>query len=43
MGQFYVYTLAYPDGKVFYVGKGSGYRIDQHEMEARTDKNNQSA
>lgn len=33
--QFYVYTLAYPDGRVFYVGKGSGYRINQHEIVAR--------
>ncbi len=38
---FYVYTLAYPDGTVFYVGKGSFSkearidRIDCHEREAR--------
>src|SRR5579885_1552161 len=32
---YYVYTLAYPDGTVFYVGKGKGERIDQHEAEAR--------
>ena len=31
----YVYVLAYPDGKVFYVGKGSGSRIDAHEREAK--------
>jgi hypothetical protein len=31
----YVYTLAYPDGTVFYVGKGRGNRIDQHEREAK--------
>jgi hypothetical protein len=31
----YVYTLAYPDGRVFYVGKGTGNRIDEHEGEAR--------
>lgn len=31
----YVYTLAYPDGKVFYVGKGTGNRIDDHERQAR--------
>lgn len=30
----YVYTLAYPDGKVFYVGKGIGNRINAHEKEA---------
>ncbi len=28
---FYVYTLAYPDETVFYVGKGCGKRIDDHE------------
>jgi len=31
----YVYTLAYPDGKVFYVGKGTGDRIDDHERQAK--------
>ena len=31
---YYVYTLAYPDGTVFYVGKGSGNRIQHHEQEA---------
>lgn len=35
MSSFYVYTLAYPDSKVFYVGKGTGKRIDDHEREAR--------
>jgi hypothetical protein len=34
VGKFYVYTLAYPDGKVFYVGKGKKNRVDQHEKEA---------
>lgn len=32
---FYVYTYAYPDGTVFYVGKGRGTRILRHETEAR--------
>lgn len=32
--QYYVYTLARPDGSVFYVGKGKTYRIRQHEQEA---------
>lgn len=35
---FYVYTLAYPEsmgGAIFYVGKGKGDRIDEHEKEAR--------
>lgn len=36
MARFYVYTLTDPrDGEVFYVGKGSGHRIDDHEAEAR--------
>lgn len=35
-GKHYTYTLAYPDGRVFYVGKGSGHRIYQHEIEARS-------
>lgn len=29
--KYYVYTLAYPDGKVFYIGKGTGDRINDHE------------
>lgn len=34
--KYYVYTLTDPrDGAVFYVGKGSGNRIDAHEAEAR--------
>lgn len=33
---YYVYTLAHPDGTVFYVGKGCNARIDVHEREART-------
>ena len=32
--QFYVYTLARPDGRVFYVGKGKGDRMHVHEGEA---------
>src|SRR5712691_11592371 len=32
--KFYVYTLAYPNGEVFYVGKGTGDRLHQHEYEA---------
>lgn len=35
---FYTYTLAYPQsmgGAVFYVGRGSGDRINEHEREAR--------
>lgn len=34
----YVYTLAYPDGTVFYIGKGQGNRIHAHEIEARKGK-----
>lgn len=37
-GKYYVYTLAYPDGTVFYVGKGQGKRIEAHEREARQGK-----
>lgn len=36
--RFYVYTLAYPDGKVFYVGHGQGDRMHKHEYEARSGK-----
>jgi hypothetical protein len=32
---YYVYTLADTNGHIFYVGKGQGDRIDQHEKEAR--------
>jgi hypothetical protein len=32
---FYVYVLARPDGKPFYVGKGTGKRIFKHDFEAR--------
>jgi hypothetical protein len=35
--RFYVYTLARPDARVFYVGKGSGPRVLAHEAEARRD------
>jgi len=31
----YIYIYAYPDGRVFYVGKGKGNRILDHEAEAR--------
>lgn len=34
----YVYVYTYPDGKVFYVGKGRGTRLLDHETEARTGK-----
>lgn len=32
--KYYVYTLACPDGTVFYVGKVKGNRMRQHEIEA---------
>lgn len=34
----YVYALMYPEsmgGRIFYIGKGIGHRIDDHEVEAR--------
>lgn len=34
-GRPYVYVLTYPDGHIFYVGKGIGYRIARHEQDAR--------
>lgn len=36
---FYVYVLARPNGKPFYVGKGKRYRIYEHESEARRGHN----
>lgn len=37
MSRYYVYELADPrTGEVFYVGKGKGWRINQHEKEARS-------
>lgn len=38
MAKYYVYTYVYPvsmGGVVFYVGKGTGNRIDIHELEAK--------
>jgi hypothetical protein len=34
--RFYVYILCRPNGKPFYVGKGSGDRINHHDTEARS-------
>jgi hypothetical protein len=33
--RFYVYVLARPNGKPFYVGKGCGSRVSAHDSEAR--------
>ncbi len=33
-GRFYNYVLMRPDGTVFYVGKGTGNRINDHEKDA---------
>ena len=41
--RFYVYILKRPNGVQFYVGMGSGNRIDEHEMFARNgDKTHKS-
>lgn len=40
MPKFYVYTLSYPPqmgGAVFYIGKGSGNRMHEHEKHARKE------
>lgn len=34
--RFYVYILCRPNGKPFYVGKGSGRRVFDHDSEARS-------
>lgn len=34
---YYVYTLSRPDGRVFYVGKGCGRRVEEHEKEAKKE------
>jgi excisionase family DNA binding protein len=36
---FYVYVLSRPDGRPFYVGKGKGRRVHQHESEAARGHN----
>src|SRR5690242_11336081 len=36
--RFYVYTLAYPDGMVFSVGKGQGTRMCEHLGGARNGR-----
>ena len=37
----YVYKLAYENGIVFYIGKGTGRRINRHEYEASKDDSQQ--
>lgn len=34
---WYVYTYAFPNGTIFYVGKGCHDRINKHEREAQSD------
>lgn len=38
-GGFYTYLLLHPDGRPFYVGKGKGQRVLQHELEALRQSN----
>ena len=35
---YYVYGLHYPDGRLFYVGKGKGDRLYDHATDARSNK-----
>jgi hypothetical protein len=35
---YYVYTLAYPDGRIFYIGKGRRNRINEHELYAKSNR-----
>lgn len=39
---YYVYVLRRPDGRPFYVGKGTGDRVFQHENEARHPNDHRS-
>ena len=38
--KFYVYALCYPNGDFFYIGKGQGKRIDDHENDAKRGVDN---
>lgn len=40
--RFYVYTYSYPNGGVFYVGKGCGRRLNTHLYDAKAKRNQNS-
>jgi hypothetical protein len=42
MSRFYVYSLAYPDGEVFYIGKGSGSRLQRLQAQTSEAKSGKS-
>lgn len=41
--KYYVYTLSYPNGSIFYIGKGVGNRIEHHEINALNGEKNRKS